>query len=84
MLLPDQVRRVTKLRVKMSESGAAYQCINVHTTSATTENISRQEMLQWVNDSLQASYKKIEELCSGKPEQLLSVYICEVQYYSGC
>jgi len=43
----------------------AYQCVNVYATSATSENLSRHEMLNWVNDCLQSSYKKIEELCSG-------------------
>ena len=46
--------------------GQAYQCVNVYATSATSENLSRHEMLNWVNDCLQSSYKKIEELCSGK------------------
>uniref|UniRef100_A0A914D2P3 Uncharacterized protein n=1 Tax=Acrobeloides nanus TaxID=290746 RepID=A0A914D2P3_9BILA len=35
---------------------------NVYTTSATTENLSRHEMLMWVNDCLQSEYSKIEEL----------------------
>lgn len=48
----------------MSESGG-YQCVNVYTTSATAENLSRHDMMAWVNDCLQSSYKKIEELCSG-------------------
>lgn len=41
------------------------QCVNVCATAATTDNMSRHEMLNWVNDSLQAEYKKIEELCNG-------------------
>ena len=40
--------------------------VNVFSTSVTTENLSRHDMLQWVNNSLQASYTKIEELCSGE------------------
>lgn len=48
----------------MSDLGT-YQCANVHSTSATTDNMSRHEMLGWVNDSLAAGYKKIEELCNG-------------------
>ena len=40
--------------------------VNVYNTSATTDNLSRHEMLHWVNDSLQASFSKIEELSSGK------------------
>lgn len=39
--------------------------INVHSTSCTTDNLSRHDMLQWINDSLQLKYTKIEQLCSG-------------------
>ncbi|KAK4337342.1 hypothetical protein RND71_043612 [Anisodus tanguticus] len=42
-----------------------HTCVNVYATSATTENLSRHDMLSWVNGCLTASYKKIEELCSG-------------------
>lgn len=40
-------------------------CVNVYATSATTENLSRHDMLNWVNGCLNSNYKKIEELCSG-------------------
>lgn len=39
--------------------------MNVHSTSMTIENLSRHDMLAWVNDSLQLTYTKIEQLCSG-------------------
>ncbi|XP_076861569.1 microtubule-associated protein RP/EB family member 3b [Brachyhypopomus gauderio] len=39
--------------------------VNVYSTSMTIENLSRHDMLAWVNDSLQLSYTKIEQLCSG-------------------
>ncbi|XP_068679635.1 microtubule-associated protein RP/EB family member 1-like isoform X1 [Montipora foliosa] len=39
--------------------------VNVHSTSCTTDNLSRHDMLQWINDSLQLKYTKIEQLCSG-------------------
>lgn len=39
--------------------------VNVFATSATTENLSRHDMLEWVNKSLICKYTKIEELCSG-------------------
>ncbi|GMT10621.1 hypothetical protein PFISCL1PPCAC_1918, partial [Pristionchus fissidentatus] len=39
--------------------------VNVYATSATTENLSRNEMLMWVNDCLQSQYSKIEELHNG-------------------
>ena len=40
--------------------------MNVHSTSMTIENMSRHDMLAWVNDSLQLTYTKIEQLGSGK------------------
>ncbi|XP_078092755.1 microtubule-associated protein RP/EB family member 1-like isoform X1 [Mustelus asterias] len=39
--------------------------VNVYSTSVTSDNLSRHEMLAWINDSLQLSYTKIEQLCSG-------------------
>ena len=39
--------------------------VNVYNTSVTTDNLSRHEMLAWVNDCLMTKYTKIEELCSG-------------------
>lgn len=39
--------------------------VNVYNTSVTSENLSRHDILMWVNDSLDARFTKIEELCSG-------------------
>ena len=39
--------------------------VNVYATSVTTDNLSRHDMLAWVNDSLQIKFGKIEEMCSG-------------------
>lgn len=39
--------------------------VNVYSTSVTTENLSRHDMLAWVNDCLQSNLTKIEEMCSG-------------------
>jgi len=39
--------------------------VNVYNTSVTTDNLSRHELLSWVNDCLQAQFGKIEELCTG-------------------
>ncbi|XP_052776773.1 microtubule-associated protein RP/EB family member 1-like isoform X4 [Mya arenaria] len=39
--------------------------VNVYSTSCTQDNLSRHDILTWVNDSLQTSYSKIEELCTG-------------------
>ena len=46
--------------------------VNVFNTASTSENLSRHEMLEWINSTLQLSYKKIEEMCSG--EILLCMY----------
>uniref|UniRef100_A0A8C7CWK6 Microtubule-associated protein RP/EB family member 1 n=1 Tax=Oncorhynchus kisutch TaxID=8019 RepID=A0A8C7CWK6_ONCKI len=39
--------------------------VNVFSISSALENLSRHEMLSWVNDSLRLTYTKIEQLCSG-------------------
>ncbi|CAL8367187.1 unnamed protein product [Lota lota] len=39
--------------------------VNVFSTSLNNDNMSRHEMLSWVNVSLQMNYSKIEHLCSG-------------------
>lgn len=39
--------------------------VNVFSTSITTNNMSRQDLVQWVNDSLILNITKIEHLCSG-------------------
>jgi len=39
--------------------------VNVYSTNVTSENLSRHDMLAWVNECLQSNYTKIEELCTG-------------------
>ncbi|ETN61271.1 microtubule-associated protein RP/EB family member 1 [Anopheles darlingi] len=39
--------------------------VNVHFTGQTTENLSRVELLAWVNRTLLSEFKKVEELCTG-------------------
>ncbi len=39
--------------------------VNVFATNVTSENLSRHDMLSWVNNSLDATFSKIEELCTG-------------------
>lgn len=39
--------------------------VNVYSTNVTTDNLSRHDMLAWVNDCLQSNFSKIEELCTG-------------------
>lgn len=40
--------------------------VNVYATSVSVDNLSRHDMLAWVNDSLHLTYTKIEQLCSGR------------------
>lgn len=40
--------------------------VNVYNTASTAENLSRHDMLQWINKTLELSYSKVEEMCSGK------------------
>ena len=39
--------------------------INVHVTNGRSDHLSRQEIVNWVNNSLGTYYVKIEELCTG-------------------
>jgi len=39
--------------------------VNVYNTSVTNENLSRHEMLGWVNSNLSAQFSKVEELGTG-------------------
>lgn len=39
--------------------------VPVALTHATSEKMSRNEMLRWINTTVQGEYKKIEDLCSG-------------------
>ena len=40
--------------------------VNDYSTSVTTENLSRHDILAWINSTLQTNLVKIEELCTGK------------------
>ncbi|KAJ0036198.1 hypothetical protein NQD34_004875 [Periophthalmus magnuspinnatus] len=39
--------------------------VNVYATSVTSENLSRHDMLEWINTALQMNLTKIEQLCTG-------------------
>lgn len=39
--------------------------VNVYSTNVTSDNLSRHDMLLWVNECLQSNFAKIEELCTG-------------------
>ncbi|CAD7687312.1 unnamed protein product [Nyctereutes procyonoides] len=38
--------------------------VNIYSTSVTSDNLSRHDMLAWINESLQLNLTKIEQLCS--------------------
>ena len=42
--------------------------VNVYHTSVTTDNLSRNDILNWINTALEANFIKIEDLCNGKKE----------------
>ena len=46
-------------------STADKMVVNVYNTSVTTDNLSRHDLLAWVNDCLMTKYCKVEELCTG-------------------
>lgn len=60
--IPLQVLKLTSPLFFLCSWGMA---VNVYSTSVTSENLSRHDMLAWVNDSLHLNYTKIEQLCSG-------------------
>jgi RP/EB family microtubule-associated protein len=39
--------------------------VNVYSTSAMPDSMSRHDYLAWVNGCLKTDFKKIEELCTG-------------------
>ena len=51
--------------------GSVFQkmAVNVYSTSVTSDNLSRHDMLAWINESLQLTLTKIEQLCSGEGAQ---------------
>lgn len=61
--------------------------VNVYSTNVTSDNLSRHDMLLWVNDCLNAQFGKIEELCTGNLcksnniQQLKCWYVCLAAYH---
>jgi RP/EB family microtubule-associated protein len=45
--------------------------VNVYHTSVTTDNLSRNDILQWINTALEANFTKIEDLCTGKMKSFI-------------
>jgi RP/EB family microtubule-associated protein len=39
--------------------------VNVYSTSVTSDNLSRHDLLGWINDTLKTNMLKVEELCTG-------------------
>ena len=39
--------------------------VNVYSTSVTSDNMSRHDLLGWINDTLKTNMIKVEELCTG-------------------
>lgn len=39
--------------------------INVFSTSVTAENLSRNDIINWINETLKTNFSKVEELCTG-------------------
>ncbi|XP_062608323.1 microtubule-associated protein RP/EB family member 1-like isoform X1 [Saccostrea cucullata] len=58
----SHVLREQDLRERMLDRSMA---VNVYSTNNQADNLSRHDILAWVNDSIHTSYGKIEELCSG-------------------
>lgn len=59
-------------RLNSSIPEMATQVVNVYTTASSADNLSRHEMLMWVNDCLQAHFTKIEQLHTGAGYCLVS------------
>lgn len=57
--------QIAKKKQFLSISRKSIMAVNVYSTNVTTENLSRHDMLSWVNDCLCAQFTKIEELCTG-------------------
>merc|ERR1711953_1413559 len=61
----DQSILTVSSRCSAGSADSVKMAVNVFNTSVTNENLSRHEMLAWVNGSLQSQMAKIEELGSG-------------------
>lgn len=51
------------------EKKTKYQCKDIVASGHTAVNMSRQCLLQWINETLCIKIRKIEDLCSGKFSQ---------------
>ncbi|XP_041419599.1 microtubule-associated protein RP/EB family member 3 isoform X1 [Xenopus laevis] len=64
---PDQ-QQIIPFRKHVVREERCYSwgmAVNVYSTSVTSENLSRHDILAWVNDSLQLNNTKTEQLCTG-------------------
>jgi RP/EB family microtubule-associated protein len=55
--------------------------VNVYHTSVTTDNLSRNDILQWINTALEANFTKVEDLCSGKNEDFILFFFFFLKIY---
>lgn len=58
--------------------------VNVYSTSVTSDNLSRHDMLAWINESLQLTLTKIEQLCSGEGSSKFDVHPRSVEIQPHC
>ena len=52
--------------------------VNVYSTSVTSENLSRHDLLNWINETLHTSMIKVEELCTGKCFHQIFVWLTSI------
>ncbi|XP_050093759.1 microtubule-associated protein RP/EB family member 1 isoform X1 [Anopheles aquasalis] len=52
-------------KIEIQKDSSTKMAVNVYSTNVTTDNLSRHDMLSWVNDCLRSQFTKIEELCTG-------------------
>ncbi len=54
--------------------------VNVYHTSVTTDNLSRNDILQWINTALECNFTKVEDLCTGKMILLTEKIFCFILF----
>jgi hypothetical protein len=69
-------------------SDSRMAAVNVFVSAVTADNISRNDLVDWVNSMLSLSYSKVENLCSGIIScsclcLLVAALICAGQHLSG-
>ena len=75
IVVPCPTRGITYQRSFRTKAMAA---VNVLHTAVSTGNVSRHDMLSWINGTLGLNYTKIEQMCSGKIIEALSCALATV------